>query len=173
MPQIVFAAFLFPTDFTDNTDFRPDRSEVIVTLISQMTQIFDLFGLRFHRFCFWVKVIFCSSLQYRSALVATRMRNIIFILLLTGLPQERCPSGLWRKSYDRRLYVPKWNKRAMLYLLKPSSTSCLKIYIQMHPLHSNFTNLTTSFCHILELSCLICLHTFHPLCYLWGIAFNN
>ena len=101
MPQIVFAAFLFPTDFTDNTDFRPDRSEVIVTLISQMTQIFDLFGLRFHRFCFWEKVIFCSSLQYRSALVATRMRNICFILLLTGLPQERCPSGLWRKSYDR------------------------------------------------------------------------
>ena len=36
MPQIVFAAFLFPTDFTDNTDFRPDRSEVIVTLISQI-----------------------------------------------------------------------------------------------------------------------------------------
>ena len=69
MPQIVFAAFLFPTDFTDNTDFRPARSEVIVTLISQMTQIFDLFGLRFHRFCFWEKVIFCSSLQYRSALV--------------------------------------------------------------------------------------------------------
>ena len=101
MPQIVFAAFLFPTDFTDNTDFRPDRSEVIVTLISQKTQIFDLFGLRFHRFCFWEKVIFCSSLQYRSALVATRMRNIIFILLLIGLPLERCPSGLWRKSYDR------------------------------------------------------------------------
>ena len=73
MPQIVFAAFLFPTDFTDNTDFRPDRSEVIVTLISQMMQIFDLFGLRFHRFCFWEKVIFCSPLQYRSALVATRM----------------------------------------------------------------------------------------------------
>ena len=36
MPQIVFAAFHFPTDFTDNTDFRPDRSEVIVTLISQI-----------------------------------------------------------------------------------------------------------------------------------------
>ena len=78
MPQIVFAAFLFPTDFTDNTDFRPDRSEVIVTLISQMTQIFDLFGLRFHRFCFWEKVIFCSSLQYRSALVVARMRNIVY-----------------------------------------------------------------------------------------------
>ena len=65
---------------------------------------------------------FCSSLQYRSALVATRMRNIIFILLLTELPLGRCPSGLWRKSYDRQwLYVPKWNKRAMLYLLKPSA----------------------------------------------------
>ena len=126
MPQIVFAAFLFPTDFTDNTDFRPDRSEVIVTLISQMTQIFDLFGLRFHRFCFWEKVIFCSSLQYRSALVATRMRNIIFILLLIGLHLGRFPSELWQKSYDRHWpYVPKWNRRAMLYLLKPSSTSCL------------------------------------------------
>ena len=68
----------------------------------------------------------CSSLQYRSALVATRMRNIIFILLLRGLPLERCPSGLWQKSYDRHWpYVPKWNKRAMPYLLKPSSTSCL------------------------------------------------
>ena len=78
MPQIVFAAFLFPTDFTDNTDFRPDRSEVIVTLISQMTQIFDLFGLKFRRFCFWEKVIFCSSLQYRSALVVARMRNIVY-----------------------------------------------------------------------------------------------
>ena len=30
--------------------------------------------------------VFCSSLQYRSALVATRMRNIVFILLLIGLP---------------------------------------------------------------------------------------
>ena len=43
----------------------------------------------------------CSSLQYRSALVVARMRKIIFILLLIGLPQERYPSGLWRKSYDR------------------------------------------------------------------------
>ena len=43
----------------------------------------------------------CSSLQYRSALVVTRMRNIVFILLLIGLPLGRCPSGLWRKSYDR------------------------------------------------------------------------
>ena len=68
----------------------------------------------------------CSSLQYRSALVVARMRNIIFILLLTGLPLERYPSGLWRKSYDRHCpYVPKWNRRAILYLLKPSSTSCL------------------------------------------------
>ena len=126
MPQIVFAAFLFPTDFTDNTDFRPDRSEVIVTLISQTTQIFDLFGLRFRRFCFWEKVIFCSSLQYRSALVVTRMRIILFILLLIGLHLGRFPSELWQKSYDRHWpYVPKWNRRAMLYLLKPSSTSCL------------------------------------------------
>ena len=39
-----------------------------------------------------------SSLQYRSALVATRMRNIVFILLLIGLPQVRCPSGLWRSN---------------------------------------------------------------------------
>lgn len=45
MPQIVFAAFLFPTDFTDNTDFRPDRSEVIVTQISQMTRIMGWAGL--------------------------------------------------------------------------------------------------------------------------------
>ena len=34
----------------------------------------------------------CSSLQYRSALVVARMRNIVFILLLRGLPQGRCPS---------------------------------------------------------------------------------
>ena len=47
----------------------------------------------------------CSSLQYRSALVVTRMRNIVFILLLIGLPQERCPSGLWRKSYDRQRHL--------------------------------------------------------------------
>ena len=68
----------------------------------------------------------CSSLQYRSALVVARMRNIIFILLLTGLPLGRYTSGLWRKSYDRHCpYVPKWNRRAILYLLKPSSTSCL------------------------------------------------
>ena len=68
----------------------------------------------------------CSSLQYRSALVVARMRNIVFILLLTGLPLGRYPSGLWRKSYDRHCpYVPKWNRRAILYLLKPSSTSCL------------------------------------------------
>ena len=45
MPQIVFAAFLFPTDFTDNTDFRPDRSEVIVTQIAQMTRIMGWAGL--------------------------------------------------------------------------------------------------------------------------------
>ena len=125
-------------------------------------------------FYFLKKVRFCSPLQYRSALVVARMRNICFILLLRGLPRERCSSGLWQKSYDRHWpYVPKWNKRTMLYLLKPSSTSCLKIYIQMHPLHSNFTNLASSFCHILQLSCLICLHTLHPLCYLWGNAFNN
>ena len=55
--------------------------------------------------------------------------GILFILLLIGLPQERCPSGLWRKSYDRQWpYVPKWNKRATLYLLKPSSTSCLILF---------------------------------------------
>ena len=47
----------------------------------------------------------CSSLQYRSALVVARMRNIIFILLLRGLPQERYPSGLWRKSYDRHWHL--------------------------------------------------------------------
>ena len=47
----------------------------------------------------------CSPLQYRSALVVARMRNIIFILLLIGLPQERCPSGLWRKSYDRHWHL--------------------------------------------------------------------
>ena len=46
-----------------------------------------------------------SSPQYRSALVATRMRYIIFILLLIGLPRERCPSGLWRKSYDRHWHL--------------------------------------------------------------------
>ena len=46
-------------------------------------------------------LLFGSSLQYRSALVAARMRNIIFILLLRGLPLERCPSGLWQKFYDR------------------------------------------------------------------------
>lgn len=75
---------------------------------------------------FLKNVILGSSSQYRSALVATRMRNIIFILLLRGLLLERCPSRLWRKSYDRHWpYVPKWNRRAMLYLLKPSSTSCL------------------------------------------------
>ena len=42
-----------------------------------------------------------SSLQYRSALVVARMRNIVFILFLTGLPLGRFPSRLWRKSYDR------------------------------------------------------------------------
>ena len=47
----------------------------------------------------------CSSLQYRSALVVARMRNIVFILLLRGLPQERYPSGLWRKSYDRHWHL--------------------------------------------------------------------
>ena len=51
---------------------------------------------------------------------------LFFILLLRGLLLERYPSGLWRKSYDRHWpYVPKWNKRAMPYLRKPSSTSCL------------------------------------------------
>ena len=35
---------------------------------------------------------FCSSLQYRSALVVARMRNICFILLLIGLPLGRYPS---------------------------------------------------------------------------------
>ncbi len=47
----------------------------------------------------------CSPLQYRSALVVARMRNIIFILLLTGLPLGRYPSGLWRKSYDRHWHL--------------------------------------------------------------------
>ena len=47
----------------------------------------------------------CSSLQYRSALVVARMRNIIFILLLTGLRLGRFPSGLWRKSYDRHWHL--------------------------------------------------------------------
>ena len=50
---------------------------------------------------FFEKCYICSPPQYRSALVATRMRNIVFILLLRGLPQGRYPSGLWRKSYDR------------------------------------------------------------------------
>ena len=31
--------------------------------------------------------------------------GILFILLLIGLPQERCPSGLWRKSYDRHWHL--------------------------------------------------------------------
>ena len=71
-------------------------------------------------------IILGSSLQYRSALVVTRMRIILFILLLIGLHLGRFPSELWQKSYDRHWpYVPKWNRRAMLYLLKPSSTSCL------------------------------------------------
>ena len=38
------------------------------------------------------KSYICSPPQYRSALVATRMRIIVFILLLRGLPQEKCPS---------------------------------------------------------------------------------
>ena len=50
---------------------------------------------------FFEKSYICSSLQYRSALVVARMRNICFILLLTRLPLGRYPSGLWRKSYDR------------------------------------------------------------------------
>ena len=50
---------------------------------------------------FFEKCYICYPPQYRSALVATRMRNIVFILLLRGLPQGKCPSGLWRKSYDR------------------------------------------------------------------------
>ena len=33
----------------------------------------------------WLDHHICSSLQYRSALVATRMRNIIFIRLLIGI----------------------------------------------------------------------------------------
>ncbi len=41
---------------------------------------------------FFEKCYICSSLQYRSALVVAQMRNIIFILLLRGLPQGRCPS---------------------------------------------------------------------------------
>ena len=45
-------------------------------------------------------VLNSSSLQYRSALVVVRMRIILFILLLKGLPRGKCPSGLWRKSYD-------------------------------------------------------------------------
>ena len=49
--------------------------------------------------------LFCSPPQYRSALVATRMRNIFFILLLIGLLLGRCPSGLWRKSYDRHWHL--------------------------------------------------------------------
>ena len=49
--------------------------------------------------------LFCSPPQYRSALVATRMRNIVFILLLIGLPLGRCPSGLWRKSYVRHWHL--------------------------------------------------------------------
>ena len=71
MPQIVFAAFLFPTDFTDNTDFRPDRSEVIVTLISQMTQIFDLLVLDFTDSVFGKKLYFvphCSIALHLSSL---------------------------------------------------------------------------------------------------------
>lgn len=54
---------------------------------------------------FLKNVIFGSPLQYRSALVVARMRNIVFILLLRGLPQERYPSGLWRKSYDRHWHL--------------------------------------------------------------------
>ena len=41
---------------------------------------------------FFEKCYICSPPQYRSALVATRMRNIVFILLLRGLPQGKCPS---------------------------------------------------------------------------------
>ena len=31
--------------------------------------------------------------------------GILFILLLTRLPLGRCPSGLWRKSYDRHWHL--------------------------------------------------------------------
>ena len=87
MPQIVFAAFLFPTDFTDNTDFRPDRSEVIVTLISQILFLGKSYIL------FLIAVSLCTSRHSNE--------EYCFILLLTELPLGRCPSGLWRKSYDR------------------------------------------------------------------------
>ena len=30
---------------------------------------------------------------------------LVFILLLIGLLRERCPSGLWRKSYDRHWHL--------------------------------------------------------------------
>ena len=71
---------------------------------------------------FLKNVIFGSSLQYRSALVVARMRNIVFILLLRGLPQGRCPS----EAVCSKMELTSSNDSKSLLFLISKSFSCFK-----------------------------------------------
>ena len=90
---------------------------------------------------FLKKVIFCSSLQYRSALVVVRMRNI-----------QDCDSiGLWDDSRDQRLrpfpksseWEPKrTNSIALLFLSNQIKT--LIIFLELRGLSNFFHKLYSS-----------------------------
>ena len=64
----------------------------------------------------------CSSLQYRSALVVARMRNIVFILLLRGLPQGKCPS---EAVYSKMELTSSNDSKSLLFLIS-KSFGCFK-----------------------------------------------
>ena len=49
----------------------------------------------------WLRLPFLFLIAVSLCTGRRSNEEYCFILLLIGLPQERCPSGLWRKSYDR------------------------------------------------------------------------
>ena len=75
------------TDLTDLTDFFRCKQRFVYhqDCVSTIFQVVTPIS-------FFEKCYICSPPQYRSALVVARMRNIVFILLLRGLPQGKCPS---------------------------------------------------------------------------------
>ena len=89
-----------------------------------------------HTYQFLKKVIFCSSLQYRSALVATRMRNI-----------QDCDSiGLWD---DRMTNVQARFTTKSIKIFVSIKTLIMHIFYQ--PTHLSYFHLPVSACHLLPL----------------------
>ena len=105
------------TDLTDLTDFFRCKQrfvyhqDCVSTILQVVTPI-----------SFFEKCYICSPPQYRSALVVARMRNIVFILLLRGLPQGRCPS---EAVYSKMELTSSNDSKSLLFLIS-KSFGCFK-----------------------------------------------